>query len=152
MVDIVQVERPLQFLYGPPRGGQVQGHDVLLKVQHPITAGFNIIQLRCFYIPQVLIMQSSANQQARCNDHIMHPSPVGIEAPEDVACISLGVCIGEEFDVDGLKLLLADSPTGTLSQEGLVPIEDEIKMGSNSSYVSNDTILSHKVYLFRPEL
>jgi hypothetical protein len=90
-------------------------------------------------------MQSSANQQARCNDHIIHPSPVGIEAPEDVACISLGVCVGEEFDVDGLKLLLADTPTGTLSQEGLVPIEDKINMGSNSSYVSNDTVLSHKV-------
>lgn len=38
-VHVVQSEGPLQLLQRLPPGGQVQGHDVLLKVQHAVGVG-----------------------------------------------------------------------------------------------------------------
>lgn len=46
---------------------------------------------------------------------------VGVKTPEYMSCIRCGICVREEAGVDALKLLLADLPTGTLLQEGLVP-------------------------------
>lgn len=53
---------------------------------------------------------------------------VGVKAPEDMASVRCGVCVREEAGVDALKLLLADLPTGTLLQEGLVP-RAELRLG-----------------------
>lgn len=53
---------------------------------------------------------------------------IGVEAPEDVLSIRRGVRIWEEAGVDALELLLADLPTRTLLQKGLVP-RAELSLG-----------------------
>ncbi len=52
---------------------------------------------------------------------VQRPVAVGVEAPEDVLSVSLGIGVGEEAGVDALELLAADAARRTLVQELLVP-------------------------------
>lgn len=52
---------------------------------------------------------------------VQRPVAVGVEAPEDVLSVSLGIGVGEEAGVDALKLLSTDAARRTLVQKLLVP-------------------------------